>query len=1152
MEIKELKKLLQEPYSNANWKILLTHVFTNVDFLARPKIIPTTDSRVKELKQYGTVRLSDGKNLALFELTLNDNVNLINNRVGLNELVNKHIDQYNHHGILSIFEQGKEDYRFTFTAKNTEFDEEQGFVNTFTDTKRFTYILGANESCRTAAERFDTLSKIPKKTIEEVEDAFNVEKLSKKFFKEYIEQFDKMVDFLKSKPTYFQAVFNGNESTARNYVKRFMGRLVFLKFIQKKGWLGVPTSESGWENGDFQFLENQFKNFKHKEVFVSQFLNPLFYEALDVGDRTNDEFQNRGYKIPYLSGGLFDNDYPVENRVDFEVKYLTNLFDFFERYNFTIDENDLHDKEVGIDPEMLGHIFENLLEDNKDKGAFYTPKEIVRYMCQESLKEYLKTHLEKVKLWPKSEEKSRELTESIANFVEKKETSALLKFDREIAIALRDVKICDPAIGSGAFPMGLLNEIFTMMKNLHEASPDIVGKVWNMKDEKWQPNVVKENIIKNSIYGVDIEAGAVDIARLRFWLSLVLEEQEPKPLPHLDYKIVVGNSLVSKLGDTIIDIDWDADERTKGLFESDFLENQKNILNKITEKQIKAFDPNSDDEKLSIEIKNLKIDLLINQLSLLIENTVLHKPPNPADKKFKELNAIWLDVQGWKKQIKELEYLKKQKDKDLQFFDWRLDFAEVMNPKINENAGFDIVIGNPPYLGDKGHKEVFRPVMQCQFGFKYYKGQMDLFYYFFHKGIDLLKSKANLHFITTNYFITANGAIKLRKDFKERTSIKKIINFNELRIFETALGQHNMITFLTKEFAPKSIAEVYVSNGKQLFNLKTIRKFINKELETANYYSEKNENLYETEQNYIRLIANNATENINEIFYKIKLNTYNLSDKFFINAGIGVTIGKLSSKYIIDYPDLDIEAGDGVFVVNHKESKFIEKDILKPFIKNSDIEHYFYNLNEDKLIYLTRLDNIDDFNETKKHLLKFIKILKDQVISYEEKFPWYALNRPRTRDIFDDTDKIVLPYRAKNNYFAYSNEPVYGSRDVLYIRKKEKSQNIKSLLALLNSKLIYFWLYHKGKRKGEILEMVQTPISEIPIPKFNLKTEKILEETINLILSERKNSQKICNFKSNIDNLVYKIYNLTFEEALIIEPELEERLSEAEYNALVI
>src|SRR5690625_5660443 len=252
-----------------------------------------------------------------------------------------------------------------------------------------------------------------------------------------------MINNIISKPKYYQAICENKETPARNFVKQFMGRLVLLKLVYNKGWLRVSINEEGLNNGDYNILENQYRNFEHKGIFVSIFLNPLFFEALNTGERENDEFQNRCYKIPYLSGGLFENDYPEANRIDFPEEYLTELFQFFERYNFTIDENDVNDKEVGIDPEMLGHIFENLLEDNKDKGAFYTPKEIVRYMSKASLKEYLNTYLEKEKLWPTEETEREELKDTLTAFVEKKETARVARYDKEIATALKEVKICE-------------------------------------------------------------------------------------------------------------------------------------------------------------------------------------------------------------------------------------------------------------------------------------------------------------------------------------------------------------------------------------------------------------------------------------------------------------------------------------------------------------------------------------------------------------------------------------------------------------------------------------------------------------------------------------------------------------------------------------
>ncbi|MDO9152194.1 MAG: hypothetical protein Q7U47_00515 [Paludibacter sp.] len=262
-------------------------------------------------------------------------------------------------------------------------------------------------------------------------------------------------------------------------------------------------------------------------------------------------------KIPYLNGGLFEEDDKKHRNLIFPSNLFKNLFDFFNQYNFTIYEDDPNDHTVAVDPEMLGHIFENLLEDNKDKGAYYTPKEIVHYMCQESLIEYCLNYDFSDYGINMIEEEKRNL---ISNFIKKKEidiqklqkssksNESYKSWFRQLNNALDSVKICDPAIGSGAFPMGLLHEIFTAKQTLHYYQKQLENhsqsnNQTNHSSDNFDASAVKLNIIQNSIYGVDIEKGAVDIARLRFWLSLIVDEEKPKALPNLDYKIVVGNRL---------------------------------------------------------------------------------------------------------------------------------------------------------------------------------------------------------------------------------------------------------------------------------------------------------------------------------------------------------------------------------------------------------------------------------------------------------------------------------------------------------------------------------------------------------------------------------------------------------------------------------
>lgn len=1176
MTQKQLQQLLQQPYTTENWKQLLQYVFKNVQLLEDPPQIPINDDRVKSFKQYGSVKLSDGKILALFELNLHDNVNLIRNRVGLNDIVSRYIDQETTHGVLSIFEQGTEDYRFTFTAHSTEFDEEeQDFIERKTDTKRFTYILGKNESCRTAAQRFEELS-AHKETADmtAVERAFSVEKLSKLFFKEYTEQFAKLVAYLKSKPGYYQEIFEKEESSARNFVKIFLGRLVFIKFVEKKGWLGVPPKETGWKNGNYKFLQQEYNKYKHKDQFLSGFLNPLFFDALNTGARDNDIFPLTGTKIPHLSGGLFENENPKTLRIDFPEELLTGLFDFFDRYNFTIDENDVHDKEVGIDPEMLGHIFENLLEDNKDKGAFYTPKEIVRYMCQESLKEYLKTYFQKESLWPSEDDTIKELEEILSRFVEKKEVSKVLHLDKPLARALRDVKICDPAIGSGAFPMGLLNEIFRLVKILHDESPDRVGAVWGMLGDNWEAGKVKLNIIENSIYGVDIEPGAVDIARLRFWLSLVIEEETPHPLPHLNYKIVVGNSLASILDNTVIDIEWDVNNQNSqtNIFGNSHAERTNKIVKEISKLQKEVFQPESDEHKLSLLIRNKKIDLLISQLEFLIETKGLKEKPSSSGQRLERQMEIWVQTQEWKKQIKNLEQLKVKSFNELVYFDWKLDFPEIMNEEINSGSGFDIVIGNPPYIGEKGNEHIFQTVLKTGLGQRFYTRWMDYFYFFFHKGLDLVKENGVVNLITTNYYFTSTGGDNLRMDLKNRSNIKVLINLNDLKIFPSALGQHNAITFLKKNNSPVELAKTINVKAKGLISPEVMKKILEEKNTLSDHYLLKQEELYEGRENYIRPAGLGKLDGIDltitDVLLRLKNNSSLLGDITNITMGVVTLSDTVSASHLKKFNGT-YSKGEGIYILTDEEVAGLklteaEKEIyIKPLYKNSEIKPFTSNYqNKLWLIYIKDKGQPIDLPEgLKKHFERFkplVKGLKDNflknAIAASIVKKWYAngnyfvLFTPKKESYFKG-EKIVAPYRSKTNIFSYCPKPFYGSKDIAYILPKDHNFSLKYLTCLLNSKLIYNWLYFKGKRKGETLELYKKPLSTIPIKNAG---NQIQNKFISLF-DDISNNQQICKDQYDRLNLLcYKLYNLSYSEALVIEPELNERITEESYNSFTL
>lgn len=305
--------------------------------------------------------------------------------------------------------------------------------------------------------------------------------------------------------------------------------------------------------------------------------------------------------------------------------------------------------------------------------------------------------------------------------------------------------------------MGLLLEIFTAKQTIHTFTHGDLTS--------FDPAKVKLNIIQNSIYGVDIERGAVDIARLRFWLSLVVDEPEPQALPNLDYKIVVGNSLISKLGDEVIEIDWNIKPNNHGLFGAEEAKSIKVILEQITKLQKDFFSPNSRKKDHTTKIRDLKIDLLIEQLHLMINSKGLATKPVGTGRNIVAQTNLYLQTLGWKDEVVKLQALKAQPSKPLEFFDWKLNFAEVMNKEVAEKVGFDIVIGNPPYIDSEtmvnnGDEELREWITK---NYEYCKGNWDIYIAFFNLSYLLLNSSGNLTFITPDKWISKPFGYELRK-----------------------------------------------------------------------------------------------------------------------------------------------------------------------------------------------------------------------------------------------------------------------------------------------------------------------------------------------------------------------------------------------------
>jgi adenine-specific DNA-methyltransferase len=1197
MDKKELQELLSQSYKQENWKKIVSFVFPNVSILSTPKEFPINNDKIKTFRQLGIVRLNDGKSIALFELFLSDTVNIHRNRVELNNEISKYIDQEQIHGVLSVFEQGTEDYRFTFSARSTEFDvEESDFIQKKTDTKRYTYVLGKNESCKTPAERFFELSeKKSEVDIIAIQNAFSVEKLSKEFFENYKKQFGKFWRYIHTHDDYSKIIFGmDREKGIRDFTKKLLGRIVFLYFIQKKGWMGCTAGTNEWKDGQKHFMQTLFNNYSDQSKFHSKCLAELFYNTLNKR-RIDDLFVIDGLsgflsksKVPYLNGGLFDSDEDITRKIDFPTSYFEELFNFFGQYNFTIDENDPNDHEVGIDPEMLGHIFENLLEDNKDKGAFYTPKVIVQYMCQESIIEYINTKINGVD--------SSEIKSAIEDLIRNRLSGKCSDLDlaKPISKALFEVKICDPAIGSGAFPMGILNVIYSAIEELYFIQPDSVASIWNISDIDWQPNLVKKNIIQHSIYGVDLESGAVDIARLRFWLALVVDEVEPLPLPNLDFKIMQGNSLLESFeGIDLSQInDSTAYEEVYESYQIDIFtgEAKKSVNISLNFEDIKSlmdeyFNVNCPVAKKEIHkriddqvLNHIRYTLMQHKKSVLTKKSALERKLKLEEasvstwqqkEKIRKASKLAMELAKINSDLKvflgrEIKLAQLSNSNERPFFLWHLFFKDVF-----EKGGFDIVIGNPPYIGEKGNKGIFNSIKNSNYS-KFYLRKMDFFYFFFHLGIDILKDNSVLSFITTNYYVTATGGTKLREDLFNRANIIKLINFKEAKIFPSALGQHNLITFLKKSIQTNQTYIISVNNNGVLSNNNYLNIFSGLDKATSYVYKNKSE-LFDGEKKYMRITSASSDNELNvfveNIISKIDSTcTVKLGTLVDINQGLRTGADKVSPKHIADFKlnDSLFTKGEGIFILTDKEIEALnlnsfELTKIKPLFKNSDIKKYVASdKTKFRLIDIfwpnDRSIDINTIPNIFRHLQKYQIILKNRKENangldkaIDKGFYYFGSVR---RKLDFSIPKIVSPQRSKSNVFALTNGDWYASADVYCISSPSTQTCLKYIIGILNSKLYYQWFYHRGKRKGEMLELYQKPLSETPI--MLIKNQSIIVDLVNDIIEKKLIGKKTLEQEFKLNILVAKIYKLNYNEFLYLYGNEILDISESEYDSCKI
>jgi type I restriction-modification system DNA methylase subunit len=1007
--------------------------------------------------------------------------------------------------LVAFVSPDQEDWRFSLVKMDYQFKEaENGKTKVkeeFTPARRWSFLVGKNEKSHTAQSKLVPIMADDehKPNLARLEEAFNIETVTKEFFEKYRELFLKTkegLDAILIDNEVVGADFAAKNVNSVDFAKKLLGQIVFLYFLQKKGWFGVAR-DAVWGTGPKNFLRELFDG-KHGSYknFFNDILEPLFYEAL-ARERDDDFYSRFNCKIPFLNGGLFDpiGGYDwIHNDILLPEELFSNnlqtkegdkgngILDIFDRYNFTVKEDEPLEKEVAVDPEMLGKVFENLLEvkDRKSKGTYYTPREIVHYMCRQSLINYLHTELnsgtvayemvgkEQLDIFG-NKAKSGQLDLTI----EHASSPALFKADIETLIQcgeqlgeneavveakgretarysyklpesirqhaylidekLAGIRVCDPAIGSGAFPVGMMSEIVKTRNVLSVFIRDPGRSLYHFKRE----------CIEKSLYGVDIDPGAVEIAKLRLWLSLVVDEddiREIKPLPNLDYKIVCGNSL----------------ESVPGTLEHSNLFRELEMLKK------RYFDEISPGQKKQ---EKEHIDELIGRLT------------------------------GKKER-----------------FDYKIFFSEV----FDHRGGFDVAIANPPYVRQEGIKDL-KPALKNEFG-QFYCGTADLYTYFFKRGIDLLKSGGHLCFIAPNKFMRAGYGKNTRELLAEKVTPKAVIDFCDLPIFDATTYPSILLVEKRRPSRGETTLAATFSDAAQLDRIEETLSTVGfsipiTSLKKDGWTLERHEVLTLMEK--LRKAGTPLGEYVKGRFYR------------------GILTG-LNEAFVIDQTTRDR--------LICEDPKSI--DIIKPWLRGRDIKKWKAEWAGLYLITIPSGANREwpwkgekaeqaarsIFKKTYPAIHRHLSQWEDKLRKRDDQGQfWWELRSCIYWHEFEEP-KIVYAEIATDSRFLmdYGN---HYSDTTTYIMASDSDY----LLAILNSKLFtYMFSQISSEIRGGFLRWKKQYMDPIPIVEATPAQQAPIISLVQQVLVNPDGTD-VPRLEGEIDRLVYGLYNLTLEEISIIE-----------------
>ena len=1069
-----IKRTFQEPYSDGDYLIFIKNLLPNID-TTEAIFHQSVDNNIhiKSFSRLGVFEDNQGEIIDVLSVEVNSGVTLKKTRTAIRNFAVKNMIE--DICIVAFHSREYPNWRFSLIVQNYDIQynpktKKTKTIKNISEAKRFSWLVGENEPSHTAQQQISPLLVNDNVVLDDIVQAFSIEAVTDEFYdqyRNYYRKLNKSLEFIVSNDASIAENFDQNEINTKDFSKKIMGQIVFCYFLQRKGWLGTEddTAWKGWGDGDRRFIYNLFNKKMYKGVikycdydnFFNDILEPLFYEGF--GKKNPDDYLKKiQCKIPFLNGGLFEpiNGYDWKKTdIVIDNNIFKSIIDIFDRFNFTVREDDDLDIEVAVDPEMLGKVFENLIEDNEKKkdGVWYTPRQTVKFMVDQALISFLVNSVE-----------DYVSSDNIFQLINSLKIDDLKKPQIEtIDHYLKNIKICDPAIGSGAFAIGLADKIVK------------VRLILNNSTDKY---FYKKHVITESIYGVDIDAGAIEIAKLRLFLFLTVDTdviEKIEPLPNLDFKIMQGNSLVEDFHGVILDI------------------------NKKMDKQGSIFEDISMEEKLISDLHNIQM-IYLNESDfdkkLFLKNKIEKAIKDIFLFKCKEKSKL-IDVSKIKEDIErtfETQIFKP-------FFFWKLYFSDV----FYEKGGFDIVIGNPPYVearhsdfSDKMKIENQRNVKLRwgEEGLKHIGRGSDLLIYFFELALHISHSKTPIVFVASNAWLSTMYGKKFQNFLLKKTYVSKIID-SDFKIFSSA----NI----------NAVISIFIGNKPVKDHKKTIQliKFHsqNKNINLSKI-SDENKEVTIKEYDYS-----------SKIIYEKKWEILSSTTKDILSI---IEKGEKKGLFLNEITACEVRKGQGL---NEKKKSFIDYEI----IKNESFPYYnIASKGENGNFSITSTDKV--LIEQENRNLVPAGILPDDFIFFKRtsrrEIPVLILPRGITKhycalneinafsdscvDIYDNSSN--MSEEMKMNFWLFFNSSFFW-----LIRESSGRKNLGGgLLKSESADLDYFKLYYQFEKLEEIkiiYNSLKNRIAYEPLEEINSKEHKDIDQIVfqhfdlseserNLVLTE--------------------------------------------------